>query len=82
MLLFVCKQATIKIISDALYTPLWCDTLSLSFSLSLSLSLSLTHTHTHTHAHDAQNSAFEQSIANTETNNKTYSRWFRSARLS
>ncbi len=30
--------------------------------LSLSLSLSLSHTHTHTH--DAQNSGFEQSIAN------------------
>ncbi len=28
------------------------------------------HTHTHTHTHDTQNSAFEQSIAN--TNNKTY----------
>ncbi len=39
----------------------------------------LTHTYTTRHA---QNSAFEQSIANTWTNNKTYSGWFRSARLS
>ncbi len=32
------------------------------------------HTHTHTHTHDAyaQNSTFDQSIANTWTNNKTY----------
>ncbi len=27
---------------------------------------------THIYTHDAQNSAFEQSIANTSTNNKTY----------
>ncbi len=47
-------------------------------SLSLSLSLSLTHSLTH----DMENSAFEQSIANTYTTNKTYSSWFRSARLS
>ncbi len=49
--------------------------------MTLSLSLSLTHTHTHTHRdthtqnvllYTAQNSAFEQSIANTSTNNKTY----------
>ncbi len=34
-----------------------------------------THTHTHTHSHTThyvQNAAFEQSIANTWTNNKTY----------
>ncbi len=30
------------------------------------VSLSLTHTSAHTHTHDSQNSAFEQSIANTE----------------
>ncbi len=41
MLLCVCKQAVIKLISDALYTV----TVSLALSLSLSLSLSLTHTH-------------------------------------
>ncbi len=35
-LLCVCKQAAIKTISDGLYTPLWCDPVSLS----------LTHTHT------------------------------------
>ncbi len=52
-------------IPDELYSPLWCDPVP------------LTHTHTHTHTHDvllytAQNSAFELSIANTSTNNKTY----------
>ncbi len=36
-----CTQAAIKTISDALYTPLWCDSLSLSLSLSLSPLLSL-----------------------------------------
>ncbi len=41
-------------------TPLKCDPVSLSLSLS------------HTHTHNAHNSAFEQSIANTLTNNKTY----------
>ncbi len=60
-----------------------CDvTLSLSLSLSLSLTHTRAHAHTHTHTHHVQNSAFEQSIANISTNNKTYSRWFRSARLS
>ncbi len=38
MLVCVCKQATIKTISDGLYTLLWC--------YPLSLSLSLSHTHT------------------------------------
>ncbi len=37
---------------------------AVSLSLTLSLSLSLSHTHTHTHG-VMQNSAFEQSIANT-----------------
>ncbi len=50
--------------------------------LSHTHTLARTHTHTHTHTHDEQNSAFEQSIANTSTNNKTYSCWFRIARLS
>ncbi len=75
MLVCICKQAAIKTISDGLYTPLWCD------PLSLSLSLSLSHTHaaikiadvlwydpvslSRTYTHDAQNSTFEQSIANT-----------------
>ncbi len=40
-LVCVCTQAAVKMISEELYTPLWCDPLSLS----LSLSLSLTHTH-------------------------------------
>ncbi len=47
----VCKQAAIKTISDRLYTPLWCGPVSLSL--------------THVHTHNVQNSAFEQSIANT-----------------
>ncbi len=47
----------VKTISDRLYTPLWCDPVP------------LTYTHT---TRNAQNSAFEQSIANTWTNNKTY----------
>ncbi len=61
MLICICStQAAIKTISDGLYTPLWCDPVP------------LTHTHTHTHtARYAQNSTFEQSIANTWTNNKT-----------
>ncbi len=40
MLVCICKRAAIKTIPDGLYTPLWCDPVSLS--------LSLTHTHTHT----------------------------------
>ncbi len=56
MLVCICStQATVKTISDRLYTPLWCDPVPL----------------THTTRY-AQNSAFEQSIANTWTNNKTY----------
>ncbi len=63
LLVCICStQAAVKKISDELYTPLWCD----------SVSLSHTHTHTHTHTHYVQNSAFEVSIANTWTNNKTY----------
>ncbi len=50
-------QAAVKTISDRLYTLLWCDPVPL--------------THTHTTRYK-QNSAFEQSIANTWTNNKTY----------
>ncbi len=41
----------------------------------------LTHTHSRMTRY-TQNSTFERSIANTWTNNKTYSGWFRSARLS
>ncbi len=57
-LVCVYTPATIKAISDGLYTPLWYKPVSLS------------HTHTHTHTHDTllytmQNSVFEQSIANT-----------------
>ncbi len=62
MLVCICStQAAVKTISDGLYTLLWCDRSP--------------HTQTHTHTHTtryAQNSAFEQSIANTWTNNKTY----------
>ncbi len=56
-------QAAVKTISDGLYTLQWCDPVP-------------SHTHTQlTHmTHYAQNSAFEQSIANTWTNNKTYLR--------
>ncbi len=58
MLVCICStQAAVKTISDGLYTPLWYDPVP------------LTHTHTNTHM---RNSAFEQSIANTWTNNKTY----------
>ncbi len=58
MMLIFSTQATVKTISDGLYTPLWCYPCS-------------PHTHTHTTRY-VQNSAFEQSIANTWTNNKTY----------
>ncbi len=62
MLVCVCKQATIKTISDGLYTPLWCDPVSLSHTHKPWLadvlwcgSLSYTHTHiqarAHTHTH-------------------------------
>ncbi len=60
MLVCICRtQAAVKTISDGLYTPLWCDPVL------------LTHTHSHTMRY-TQNSAFEQSIVNTWTNNKTY----------
>ncbi len=49
-LVCVCKQAVIKTISDGLYTPLWCDPVSLSLSLSLSHTRAHTHTHTHKRA--------------------------------
>ncbi len=60
MLVCICStQAAVKTISNGMYTPLWCDPIPL--------------THTHSRAtRYAQNSAFEQSIANTWTNNKTY----------
>ncbi len=62
MLVSICStQTAVKTISDGLYTPLWCDPVPLTHTLS----------HTHTKCY-AQNSAFEQSIANTWTNNKTY----------
>ncbi len=75
MLVCVCTQAAVVWLCLPLsqmrahtytHTMLRCDSLSLSLS----------------HTHDAQNSAFEQSIVNNWTNTKTYSRWFRSARLS
>ncbi len=63
---------------------MWCAVMWLlmcrDVTLSLSLSLSLSHTHTHTRAR--AHTHVQQSIANTLTNNKTYSCWFRSARLS
>ncbi len=70
MLVCVYKQAMIKTISDALYSLLWWD------RLSLSLSLSFTHTQATIKIADstvtlslytqyAQNTAFEQRIANT-----------------
>ncbi len=40
-LVCVYKQAVIKTFSDGLYTPLWCDPVSLSLSISLSLLSSL-----------------------------------------
>ncbi len=62
VMMLVCiwsRQAAVKTISDRLYTPLWCDPACSP------------HTHTLTHTtRYAQNSTFEQSIAN--TNNKTH----------
>ncbi len=58
MLVCICStQATVKMISDGLYTLLG--------------TVFPSHTHTHTTPY-VQNSAFERSIANTSTNNKTY----------
>ncbi len=72
MLVCICStQASVKTISDGLYTLLWCDPVPLTHKTSHTNA----HTHTHTHTHTTryvQNSAFEQSIANTWTNNKTY----------
>ncbi len=61
MLVCICStQSVVKTISEGLYFPLWCDPLP------------HTHTHTLTHMTLYVQNAFEQSIANTWTNIKTY----------
>ncbi len=42
MLVYVCKQAAIKTISDGLYTPLWCDSRAFHTALNPGLSSFLT----------------------------------------